>query len=146
MHSLVLTETISENRPSPECMIFNTEGSRNKASANSVSRSIRHVFQSPNFFLLFSLVKHSANKAFGNKANPAIRHNFLNPLVTFYSAIGHFPSQSRIESGFTSATQSLRERVREREKDRETERERETALSIVCGSHSITPEEYNFHE
>ena len=69
--------------------ILHTEEPRNKASANSVIPSIRHVFQSPNFFLLFSLVKHSANKAFGNKVNPPIRHNFSSPLVTFYLAIVH---------------------------------------------------------
>ena len=68
----------------------NTEEPRSKASVNSVIRSIRHVFKSPNFFLFFSLVKHSANKAFGNKANRAIRHDFFNPMVFFYSAIAHF--------------------------------------------------------
>ena len=58
-----------------------TEEPRSKASVNSVIRSIRHVFKSPNFFLFFSLVKHSANKAFGNKANRAIRHDFFSPEV-----------------------------------------------------------------
>ena len=67
-----------------------TEEPRSKASVNSVIRSIRHVFISPNFFLFFSLLKHSANKAFGNKANRAIRHDFFNPMVMFYSAIAHF--------------------------------------------------------
>ena len=67
-----------------------TEEPRNKASANSVNPSIRHVFESPNFFLFFFIVKYSANKAFGFKANRAIRHTFLGPLAIFYSAIAHF--------------------------------------------------------